>query len=429
LAVNKNNSMPNLRSEQINEFINSKPPWMVRRGITLFFIITLLLIAATWFIQYPDIVNVNAKVQSLNPPKEVMAKSGGRLIKLLKTDSGTVQKGDIIGYIESTASHEQVLALSNLLQQLKGLADSARLEELPNYWKTHQANFSQLGDLQTTHQTFVQAFLTFKNYLSSGFYASKKQMLRRDLVNIKKLYGNLITQKELQTQDYALAQKNYEMNDALHKEQLINDFEMRGQKSQLLSKKMSIPQMSASLIGNESQQYAIEKEMLDLDNQILQQRNIFVESLFTYINTIEDWKQKYLLLAPTNGKLAFSSFVSENQILEANKPVCYVTNETNQYTVEVLIPQFVISKVKPGMEISLKFPGYPYQEYGTVKGTIEYIKGIPVDSGFMARVILKNGLVTNYGKLIAFKNGLTAQGEIFTENKRLLMKIFNGIKK
>ncbi len=74
----------------------------------------------------------------------------------------------------------------------------------------------------------------------------------------------------------------------MHKEDLINDFEMRNQKSALLNKKMGAPQMASSLIANESQQNGILKEMMDLDNQIMQQKNLFAEALHTYFNTIED---------------------------------------------------------------------------------------------------------------------------------------------
>ncbi len=81
------------------------------------------------------------------------------------------------------------------------------------------------------------------------------------------------------------------------------------------------------------------------------------------------------------------------------------------------------------MEVILKFPSYPYQEFGTVKGNISEIKKIPLDSGFIAKINLTKGLQTNRNKTIAFQYNLKAQGEIFTDNKRLLQKILNGLLK
>ncbi len=421
--------MPNIRSENISELINSKPPWLVRKGISLFFIIVIGLLATTWFIPYPNVVNVNATILSTNPPKEIMPKQGGRLIKLFKKDGDTINQNDVIAIIENNANYNEVIQLSYILNQLNILVENNRLEDLPSYWNNNKTTFSNLGDLQTTHQSFIQAFITFKNYLSTGYYVSKKQMLQKDLATTKKLYNNLLQQKTLQQSDLAITEQNYTVNEKMHKEELINDFEMRNQKSALINKKMSVPQMASSLIGNESQQNGILKEMMDLDNQIMQQKNLFVEALHTYFNTVEDWKNKYFITAPVNGILSFNNFIAENQMVDQNKPFCFITNASNLFTAEITISPFDIAKVKTGMEVILKFPSYPYQEFGTVKGNIIEIKKIPLDSGFIAKINLTKRLQTNRNKTIAFQYNLKAQGEIFTENKRLLQKILNGLLK
>jgi HlyD family secretion protein len=98
------------------------------------------------------------------------------------------KKNDIIGYMESTASHDEVIRLSSILDTLKYFADSNRLEEIPRFWKSTNHSFSMLGELQPTHQGFMQAYITFKDYLNSGFYVTKKQMVNRDLANTKNYY-------------------------------------------------------------------------------------------------------------------------------------------------------------------------------------------------------------------------------------------------
>jgi HlyD family secretion protein len=338
------------------------------------------------------------------------------------------KKNDIIGYMESTASHDEVIRLSSILDTLKYFADSNRLEEIPRFWKSTNHSFSMLGELQPTHQGFMQAYITFKDYLNSGFYVTKKQMVNRDLANTKKLLQTLLQQKELQQQDLAITIKNYNVHDTLHNETLINDIEYRGQQSQLINKKMAVPQLNASIIGNQSQQHALQKEMLELDNQIAQQRAIFIQALFAYRSAIEDWKQKFLLTAPENGKFIFAGFLDENQLLQPNQLIGFVTNKTDKYFAEMLIPQSGFGKVKPGQEVLLKFSGYPAQEFGSVKGRIEYIKEIKTDSGYLSKVWIPNGLVTNYKKSILFSDDLPADAEIITEKKRLSDRFLKGIK-
>jgi HlyD family secretion protein len=190
---------------------------------------------------------------------------------------------------------------------------------------------------------------------------------------------------------------------------------------------MSIPQVNASIISNQNQQNTLQKETMDMDNQITRQRALFIQSLNSYKNIVEDWKQKYLLIAPIKSKLAYATFLEENQQLWANQIIGFVTNETNKYYVEMLIPQTNFGKVKPGQEVLLKFPSYPAQEFGSAKGRIEYIKTLPVDSGYLAKVSLPNGLVTNYKKTILFTEGLVAQAEIITEKRRLSDRFLSGL--
>ena len=84
-------------------------------------------------------------------------------------------------------------------------------------------------------------------------------------------------------------------------------------------------------------------------------------------------------------------------------------------------------KIKAGQEVLLKFASYPAQEFGSVRGRIEYIKNVPTDSGYLAKVSLPDGLSTNYKKPILFQEGLMAQAEIITEKKKLSDRLFSGI--
>lgn len=418
----------NLRSEQLREFINHRPGWLIRWGIPILFAVITGLFAGSYFIQYPDLVKTVGRIQSVNPPKKIIIKSGGRLIKLFKNDSSALLPGDIIGFMESTGNHSEVLQLAGILDTLQHFADSNRLEEIPGFWSSTQFTFSKLGELQQAHQTFMQSFISFKDYLSKGFYLVKKQMLNRDLNNSRQLLQTLLQQKKLQEQDLAISIQNYNVYDTLHNEALINDIDYRNQKSQLINKKMSIPQLNASLLNNQAQQNAMQKEMLELDNQIAHQKALFVQSLSTYRSAVEEWKQKFILSAPVEGRFEFASFLQENQQLQAGQVIGYVTPQSGSYYVEMLVPQTNAGKVKPGQDVLLKFASYPAQEFGSVKGRIEVIKNIPTDSGYLARVILPAGLSTNYRKTILLREGMLAQAEIITEKRSLFDRFFGNIK-
>jgi multidrug efflux pump subunit AcrA (membrane-fusion protein) len=417
-----------LCSESLRDFISHRPGFLIRWGIPIFFFVLTSLAIGSYFIQYPDVVQASAKVHSINAPKQVVTKSGGRLVKLFTTDNKTVTSNEVIGYIESTAKHEEVIAIAALLDTLEYYADNNHVEEIPFYWNRAHRSFINLGELQPAHQSFMQSFIGFKDYLSSGFYLAKKQMLVKDLQNTRRMLQTLQQQKNLQQQDLAITQQNYNVHDTLHKEALITELEYRGQQSQLVNKKMSIPQINASIIGNETQQNALQKEMLELDNQISQQRVGFIQVLSTYKAAVESWKQKYLLTSPISGTLVYAGFLEENQQLQQGQVVAYIVNDSNSYYVEMLIPQTNFGKVKPGQVVLLKFPSYPAQDFGIVKGRIAEIKNIPSDSGYLSKVLLPQGLITTYKKQLLFTEGLMAQANIITANKRLSERFVGGLR-
>jgi len=417
-----------LRSEGLRDFISYRPGVLVRWGIPLFFLVLLVLAAVSYFIRYPDIIQARARIVSVNPPKPVIAKTGGRLTRILIADNATVNAGDIIAYMESNADPAEVIRLAAVLDTLAYFADSNHLEEIPVFWQRTPQAFGHLGELQGNHQSFMQQYTSFKDYISTGYYIAKKRMLMRDLANAKRLLQTILEQKKLQEEDLALTIENYNVHDTLHREALINDLEYRGQQSQLIGKKMTIPQVRAAIISNEGQQNALVKEMMELDNSILQQKAAFVQALHTYQSQVQEWMQQYLLQAPISGTLVFAGFPEENQLLTTGQLLGYITRSADRYFVEMMIPQTGFGKVHTGQEVQLSFPGFPSREFGTVKGTIDQIKSIPTDSGYLAKVILPKGLATSYNKQINFVEGLVADASIITDQRRLSQRFMQGFR-
>ncbi|MFT4155143.1 HlyD family secretion protein [Parafilimonas sp.] len=414
-----------IQSEAVQEFVSRNPGFLILHGTTLFLILFVFIIGACWFIQYPEVISASAKLESLNAPKPVVNKVAGKLVKLFVKEGDSVSEKSIIGYMESTAMPENVLHLSQSLDSIHTLITDAHLEQLPSFIAS--LHFENLGELQQPYQNFMQAFLIYKDYIGNGFYARKKSMLETDLNNLKKLHTNLDTQKAIQHEDQTLAQKTFEMNETLLKEKVISLKEYRDERSKLLNKSLAVPEANSSIISNENAQNDKNKEMLELENTALQQQIVFIQALNTLKSQTEDWKQKYLLLSPADGVVSFPDFLQEKQELKANQTVCYIKPANTAYYAEVFIPQSNFGKVKINQPVLLKFQAYPYEQYGSVIGKLEFISPIPSDSGYAAKVRLPEGLRTNYGKQIEYRDGLISNAQIITQNMRLLQRFYYDI--
>jgi multidrug efflux pump subunit AcrA (membrane-fusion protein) len=420
-----------LRSTEVSEIIASKPGFMIRWGITIFFVVLIMLVLATFFIHYPDVVPTMAKFTSINAPKEVKTKTDGKLIKLLATEGMAVAKNDVLGYMESRANPEVIVQLAKTVETMQQMLNDNRTEMVAGYFNNAANQYKwegQLGEIQPVYQSFSQSFSLFKQYLSSGFYTRKKGMLQSDLGYLQRLQGNLQKQKQMQEQDIALASETFEAKKQLALDSTIAAFEFRDEKSKMLSKNMSIPQISSSIISNESSQHEKQKEIMQLENEIAQQKGVFTQALNTLQAELENWKNKYLLIAPVAGKVAFATFLQQDQQLGANQVICYINPENSNYYAAVYIQQTNFGKIKLGQKVLLKLPSYPFQEYGAIEGQLDFISNIPSDSGYMAKVSLPQGLMTNYKRPVQYREGLNAMGEIITEDMRLSDRLINQLK-
>lgn len=414
---------------EIEEIISNKPPFIVRWGTVYFFFLLVLIGLISWFIKYPDIVVATAKLNSVNAPKEVITRTEGKLIKIVIKENEKVEAGQILGYMESIANPQSVMAISHQIDSINKLISQNRTDEITHFFPdyTNQKFINNLGELQTPYQTFIQSFITFRDFLSTGFFLRKKKMLLTDMQNIQKLNVILTTQKDLLNQDLTLSNETYDANKSLANDKVISPLDYRNEKSKLIAKQLSLPQINSSIVTNESQQNEKRKEIAELENQIIVQKNTFIQALQTMKSQIQAWEFKYLLKAPVSGTVSFTGFFQENQEMKAGQTLFYIQPDNIAYFVEMLIPQYNFGKVKQGQKVLLKFQAYPFEQYGSVVGKIDYINTTPSDSGYLAKVILPDGLITNYKKPLQYRNGLFAQADIITENMRLLERFYYNL--
>lgn len=416
-----------IRSEPVKEIISRKPGIFIRISIPLIVISFLLLIVGSWFIRYPETVSAKAKVIEIDAPKEMKAGVSGKITTIFIKEGEEIHQGQIVGVLESSANFFEVQKICSSIDTIKKLYLSLRYRELIQYCYDSCNLFYHLGELQEAHQTFIQSFVKFSDYISPGLYSKKKELILSNLSNTIKLHEVATEQMRIQKEDLELILQNFKVNDTLLNERLINPIDFRSKKSILLNKMLSIPQSEAALISNRTQQNQLKDEILEVDNSVKANKDLFAQSINVYQHQLEEWKNKFLLIAPASGKLVYNGFIEEKQQVEANQTVFFVTNLTNQYFVEILIPQTNFGKINVGQNVLLKFKSYPFEEFGGVIGKIGNIKGIPSDSGFLAKVLLPDKLVTTTNKEISIKGGLFAEADIIVEDQRLYNRLLGGV--
>jgi HlyD family secretion protein len=141
---------------------------------------------------------------------------------------------------------------------------------------------------------------------------------------------------------------------------------------------------------------------------------------------IRIWENKYLLISPIDGTVTFTKFWSSNQSVVVDQPVLNVVPESpGDYIGRIFLNMQRSGKVKAGQMVNIKLSGFPYLEYGMVRGSVRTISLVPSGNEYVIEVSLPQGLKTLYGRELKFTQNMQGAAEILTEDLRLLQKIIN----
>lgn len=414
------------RSEQAQELLSARPGFIQQWALLCFLIIFALITVGAWVIKYPDTIQARSTLTAANAPKELMVRQEGTLVRLFAKNDQHVVAGQVLGWIESTADHQQVLQLGAILSSAGKLLDSNRFSEVSRLFSEQ---FASLGELQPTYQQFIGAWQQFNDYLINGYYYRKKTSLAKDYELLLKRHAALLQSIQLAQQDLELTTEASSAIDSLYIQKVLSQQDRRDQQSKLLGKKMYLPQLSSSLLDNEQAQTDKQQEINDLEHSISQQKVIFSQTLQTLKSALDDWTRKYIISAPVDGKVVFIVPLQENQFLQTGKLIGYLNPPDSRFYAQVTLPQSNFGKMSVGETVQLRFDAYPYQEFGYVEGKLSYISRIPSDSGFLATIALPAGLVTNYRNQIQYRSGLASQALIITKDARLIQRLFYSLVK
>jgi multidrug resistance efflux pump len=419
-------SQQQLLSDDVQEIINYKPGWVIRRGNIIFLVVLLFLLSLTFIIKYPDVVKATVRINALNAPKMLITRTDGRLEKLFITNGQDVQKEQQLAFIQSTAKHEQVLQLQKWIAETEPSIEAGDIEILLS---KPLPLLNELGEVQSSYQDFQNNMQETMQVLANGYYQKKKQALAKDIKYQQMLQKNLEKQKSLQLKDYALQKNEHDAKQQLAAERVIAPLEFNQDKSKLLGKEQSLEQMASQLINSDVAKHNKNKELLDVQKYVTDQKQKFQSALLNLKSKIEEWKQSYIITAPEDGKLEFASFLQENQLLSNGQELFFVQPPGSKYYAEMKAGQNSLGKIKPGQKVLIRLESYPSTEFGYIDGTISYISNRPNErDSFLVKVELPAGLKTNYDKEIFFRNNLSASAEIIADDRRLIDRLFGQLR-
>ena len=419
-----------LRSDDVQEILGTPPSWILRWGITFIFMGVVMLGVVSYIVKYPDIIHAPVQITTNVPPVPVVSRSTGYLSKLLVKEGDTVKQGDLLVVMQNSANYEDVFRLEKQLKSLDSLNDIVLRMYEPD------ANLI-LGDLQLNYSTFVQILKEFQFKQESNYTKQSTTQIEQQIKSTNK-------QKQLEFEKLSSVQSNLELakqqfarKQILYSEKAISRDQLEEGKKEIFAYEQSLKNIRSTMEELDGRNLQLQKSIMELQQNSQttnsSQYNNLVESVNQLKTAIARWKLTYLMTAPIDGKISFfNNYWAENQDIKEGVEVMAVLPLNSSVNSDMVgfaeLHMSGSGKVKEGQRVVIKFDSYPYQEYGVVEGKVMQKALLPKnDKAISVRISLPQGLKTSYHKTLKFEQQMQGSGEIITEERRFIERMFDKL--
>jgi len=412
-----------LRSEEVQEILTYVPNWMIRWGMTFVFTIIVMLLFISWFIKYPDIIATEVIVTTSVPPEKIFTKINGKMEVILVENNLEVNKNELLAVIENSANYKDVILL-------KSITDSITVNNANFYFPIEKLPVLTLGEITSDFIVFEN---NYSNYLLNrdlNPYKNEAMANKMSVTQAKQRLNILISQKELNSKELLLKEKDLIRKKTLFTKGVIAEQEYEMKQLELIQSRKSHEGMDAQ-ISQLKEALSNSKKLLKGGqiNKTFEETNLFknvIQSFFQLKKSIKDWEFKYALKSSIKGKVTFLTIWNENQTVNSGENIFTIIPSGNSsYLGKVMAPAHNSGKIKIGQSVNIRLENYPANEFGMLTGSIKRISLIPDNEGFyLIDVDLMDTLITTYNKQIEFKQEMRGVAEIVTKDLRLIERFF-----
>jgi len=384
-------------------------------------LIFVLFILFAWLIKYPDTIPAPVEITTTNPPVTLVTKITGHINSFFVKEREKVSAGQLVAVMETTAS-------LNEIELLKQTIDTIKEPELQSYRLLPL--FSDLGELQGYYGTFLKNLSDLNNYVINVFNGSKIASLNDEIKGIQEFINRLSVKEKLYSENQRLETKKFNRDSSLFTGKVIPESEFETSHQSLLKVNIDLQQArldhSAKSIELAEKRQLLEDYRITMINEKEKLVSVLRESFLNLKAQINLWENTYLLISPIEGIVSFTKFWSANQSVVKDEPVVSIVPvETGNFLGRINLPMQRSGKVKKGQSVNIKLSGYPYLQYGMVRGIVKSKSLVPAGDTYVIEIELPDGLSTLYGTKLDFTQNMQGTAEIITENIRLLQKIVN----
>jgi hypothetical protein len=408
-------------SDPVNEILGNPPAKILRWGTTVMFSVFVLLIFFSWLIRYPDTIPSPVTITTYNPPITLVSKVTGNIKHLYFREKDRVVSGQLIAVMETTASISEIELLKTILDTINSPAH-LHPDLLPL--------LNELGELQVYYGSFLKNLADLNNYNKNDLFGGRIVSLNLEISRIKDYIDRLIVKERLVSENQKLEVGKYQRDSVLHMGKSIADIDLEKSRQALLRTSIELQQVrldhSQKSIELAEKMQILQDFKISRDEEQDKLISILNESFMNLKAQFRIWENTYLLKSPIDGTVTFTKFWNVNQSVVKDEAVLSIIPlQPGDFIGRINLKMQRSGKVKTGQIVNIKLYGFPYLEYGMVRGVVKSKSLVPSGDAYTIEISLPDGLLTTYGIKLEFTQNMQGTAEVMTDNLRLLQKIIN----
>jgi hypothetical protein len=423
------------RTEEVQDII-ARMPYRTGRIVTILVTgLSVLLVFFGWLIEYPETVSGPVCITARQAPVRLVSNSSGKL-HLLRNNGDSLPENDLIAFMDNPAKLQDVLAVEQFINetQLDSFIEDPVSIKLPE--------ITAMGELSSVYFSFCNTFEKMIQYQTGKPYEKKKAGLISQLNSQIQLFRHNQEQMDTKVQSLKIAGKNMHRDSMLFNSSAIAELDLERssinylgllESTQAMNKEDASYQLQISDTRHQLQLLEVEQQEIEM-----QLKMDLIGGFNELSNSIRQWRQKYVYVAPFAGTLEYLNFWHENDFLPAGTEAFSVVPTDNPLLGQVYLPSQGAGKVEIGQKVIIKLDNYPYMEYGSIDGKVQSISLLTNQAEAVTRqnnmhtylvtVGLPHRLTTNYGAALDFHYDIKGIAEIVTKPRKLLERLFDNLK-
>ncbi|MFK7980016.1 MAG: hypothetical protein AB8G86_08545 [Saprospiraceae bacterium] len=419
-----------LRSKAFQEVLGEPPSWLLRWGISAIFLAFIALFVVGYFFKYPETVKAPIRLETSNPPVEIMTMTSGTVKPFFK-EQVIVERNATLSQIRNINSGNavQILALDSMLMHYnkKGFVNVPNFKEMDKW---------DLGPVKGEYLKFYQAFFgkgstNIAQNQTINSFDENIRIFRQDIIESEKIIkGKQARLDKIPTRRKSLKDtysKNATSKNLLNLETLLQEETRLIEEIKATEQRISDKRREIINLDN---QKSLVKQGVQVDKATREQNIEFATSRLQ--SKIDEWKIGHIIKAPISGTLVYQDKLKakiDSFSVERGERIFAIIPENAEQDIEgkLYLSSEESLKIKNGQEVRIRITTYKPSEYGLLSGIVIDKATLPTSGKYLIRVQLTNGMKTSKNREIHFEHQMQGEAEIITEDRRftdLILKQF-----